>query len=112
MYRTKKNKLLRTGFEPASRYSHTRFLPLSYTRIIINLFCFTRLSYFITEPLHCFILRESTLQNSSTVICFLSVCFTLKSILLIDFRILRCDPRKTHILVCSIYRTNFQNRKV
>ena len=48
--RTEKNKLLRTGFEPVSRYIHA-LKPLSYMRTVLVLFCLARYSYFIIQSL-------------------------------------------------------------
>ena len=45
---TEKNKSLRTGFEPVSRYIHA-LKPLNYMRTVLVLFCLARYSYFIIQ---------------------------------------------------------------
>ena len=59
--RTEKNKLLRTGFEPVSRYIHA-LKPLSYMRTVLVLFCLARYSYFIIQSSNEWIFKLNTIS--------------------------------------------------
>ena len=60
--RTEKNKLLRTGFEPVSRYIHA-LKPLSYMPTVLVLFCLVRYSYFIIQSSNEWIFKLNTING-------------------------------------------------
>ena len=59
--RTEKNKPLRAGFEPVSRYIHA-LKPISYMRTVLVLCCLARYSYFIIQSSNEWILKLNTIS--------------------------------------------------
>ena len=121
--RTEKNKSLRTGFEPGSRYTHD-LKPLSYMRTVLVLFCLARYSYFIIQSSNEWIFRHRIIRYHYRIGCSnLYVCISLNQIfLLCQCRFLlrkKSTPKSLTIIrflffmliICLIEKTNNNTKK-